>query len=199
MASQFELDKGDQFIIALDHSGSMQETDCEGGMSRSAYVQETVRAFVRAAAQWDPDGVSFYVFNARCETFPDVTDPARIDEIMRDLGYPRGGTATHLAIKQAFIEHKAKGSQQTFLIMFTDGEPSDPAATEAAVRDIANAVTNEKEFRISILTVGGRTPELDAWLKRLDDSLDGAPFDIVSIDRMEDVDFNAAVEAAIEG
>lgn len=200
MGSQFELNKGDQFIIALDHSGSMQETDCEGGVSRSAFVMETMRTFIRQAAQWDPDGVSFYVFHGSvCEKHPDVQKVEDIDRIIAAIKLPRGGTPTHLVLRDAFAEHCQKKSEQTFLMLFTDGEPSDPAATEQAVRDIANLVKDAQEFRISILTVGNRTPELDAWLTRLDDSLEGAKFDIVSIDRLEDVNFADAVDNAIAG
>lgn len=197
-ANNFELNKGDQFIIALDVSGSMQAQDTPSGQSRLAYTMETLKVFVREAAKWDPDGVSFYSFNNRLEQHPDVTSVEQIDAMLAVLK-PGGGTSTEVAITAAYQEHKKKGSEQTFLILFTDGEPSDPEAVKKAVVDITNQVKDEKEFRISILTVGHRSPQLDKWLDDLDDHLDAAKYDIIDIEKLEDVNFEDAVAKAIEG
>lgn len=196
-ASNLELNKGDQFIIGLDISGSMGATDCPGGMSRFAYTLETLKTFVREAAKWDPDGVSFYPFGVQCHAYPDLQP----DDIEAKIGGLRleGATMTHLAIQRAYQEHKAKKNEQTFLMIFTDGEPSDPPAVKQAIIDITKDVTDEKEFRIAFLTVGVRTPHLDAWLTALDDTLtsDGAKYDIVDVKRLEEVDFMQAVDGAL--
>jgi Mg-chelatase subunit ChlD len=198
VANNFELNKGDQFIVAFDISGSMQTQDCPGNTRRFDYVLETMRAFIGEAAKWDPDGVSFYTFNNRLTEYPDVTSVAQInDTIARQR--PGGGTATHLPIAAAYREHKTKGSEQTFLMMFTDGEPSDPEAVKQAIVDITKDVKDEKEFRICILTVGERSPQLDQWLTDLDDHLTEARYDILVVEKLEDVDFETAVANAIEG
>lgn len=197
-ANNFELNKGDQFVIALDVSGSMQAQDTPSGQSRLAYTLETLKVFVREAAKWDPDGVSFYSFNNKLTQAPDVQKVEDIDALINSLK-AGGGTATQLPITAAFEEHKKKGSEQTFLILFTDGEPSDGEAVKKAIIDITNQVKDEKEFRISILTVGNRTPELDKWLTDLDDNLTGAKYDIVDIRKLEEVNFEEAVANAIEG
>lgn len=198
MPSNFELNKGDQFIVAFDISGSMQTKDCPGPTTRFEYVKETMFVFIAEAAKWDPDGVSFYAFNNRLTELPDVTS---VDDIKAKIATlkPGGGTATHLPITAAFAEHTKKGSEQTFLMMFTDGEPSEPDLVKKAIIDITNKVKDEKEFRISILTVGERTPALDKWLTDLDDHLTDAKYDIVDIEKLEDVDFEQAVANAIEG
>ena len=56
-ASNFELHKGDQFIIAADASGSMQQTDTPSGENRFKYTLETLKVFVREAAKWGFVGV----------------------------------------------------------------------------------------------------------------------------------------------
>lgn len=197
-ANNFELNKGDQFIVAFDHSGSMQAQDCPGNSTRFSYVLETMKAFIVEAAKWDPDGVSFYAFNNALSVYPDVVS---VDEINTTIGKlrPAGGTNTHLAITAAYNEHKQKGSEQTFLMIFTDGEPTNPDAVKHAIVDITKDVKDEKEFRICILTVGVRTPALDQWLENLDDHLTEAVYDIVDIEKLEDVDFETAVANAIEG
>jgi uncharacterized protein with von Willebrand factor type A (vWA) domain len=196
--SNFELNRGDQFIIALDASGSMQTKDCPGNTDRFSYVLETMRAFVAEAAKWDPDGVSFYVFNSELKAYQDVATIQEIDEKIA-VTKPRGGTNTHLAIEAAYKEHKAKQSDQTFLLVFTDGEPTNPGAVKKSIVDITNNVQDEKEFRVAFLTVGERSPELETWLKDLDDNLTDAKYDIVTVDKLEDVDFETAVADAIDG
>lgn len=194
-ASNLELNKGDQFIIGLDISGSMGATDCPGGLSRINYTLETLKTFVREAAKWDPDGVSFYPFGVQCHAYPDM-QPDDIDAKLVGIRL-EGATMTHLAIAAAYAEHKSKKNEQTFLMVFTDGEPSDPPAVQKAIVDITNDVKDEKEFRIAFLTVGNRTPGLNAWLTELDDALPGAKYDIVDVKRLEEVDFMAAVDGAL--
>lgn len=197
-ANNFELNKGDQFIVAFDISGSMQAQDCPGNTRRFDYVIETMKAFIGEAAKWDPDGVSFYTFNNSLTVFPDVKTVQEINDKIGRLR-PGGGTGTHLAITAAYKEHKSKGSEQTFLMVFTDGEPTDPASVQKVIVDITKDVKDEKEFRICILTVGERSPELAKWLDDLDNHLTGAKYDIVKVQKLEDVDFERAVADAIEG
>lgn len=193
-----ELHKGDQFIVGLDISGSMQSADCPGGATRFQYVLETMKTFIKEAAKWDPDGISFYAFNNSVQAHPDVATVEEINDMIKKIKVG-GGTNTHLALTAAFKEHTDKKNEQTFFMIFTDGEPSDPDAVKKAIVDITNQVKDEKEFRILILTVGERSKELDTWLENLDDHLDEAKYDIVDIEKMEDVDFEQAVANAIEG
>lgn len=195
--SNLELNKGDQFIIGLDISGSMGNTDCPGGLSRFKYTLETLKTFVAEAAKWDPDGVSFYPFGVQCHAFPDLK-PDEIDAKIAGLKL-EGATMTHLAIDRAFAEHKSKGNKQTFFLLFTDGEPSDPEAVKRSIIKITNEVADPLEFRIAFITVGQRSTDLDAYLTHLDDTLtsDGAKHDIVDVKRMDEVDFMAAVNGAL--
>lgn len=197
--NNIELNKGDQFIIGLDISGSMGTTDCPGGASRIAYSIENLKVFVTEAAKWDPDGVSFYPFGASVHAFRDQK-PEDIDTNIAAFSKKlEGMTRTDLAITKAFEEHVEKGNEQTFLLIITDGDPSDRQAVEDAIIKITNTVADEKEFRIGFVTVGVRSSSLDHWLTELDDNLTqkGAKYDIVDVKRLEDVDFYAAVEGAL--
>lgn len=195
--SNLELSRGDQFIIGLDISRSMETADCPDGMKRLAYTLETLKIFVCEAAKWDPDGISFYPFGATVHAYPDML-PDDIDTKLKTLR-TEGATMTHLAVDRAYAEHVAKKSEQTFLMIFTDGEPSDPAALKQSIIRITNAVKDPSEFRIAFITVGVRSAGLDAYLTNLDDTLtnDGAKYDIVDVKRLEEVDFMAAVDGAL--
>jgi Mg-chelatase subunit ChlD len=197
-ANNFEVHKGDQFILAVDTSGSMQNTDTPSGENRFKYTMETFKVFVREAAKLDPDGVSFYSFANNVDQHPDVSTIEEVDALLKKI-HLGGSTATDKVIKAAYTEHKSKGSAQTLFILFTDGEPSDPDAVKKTVIDITNDVKSEMEFRISILTVGDRSAELDQWLNDLDEHLTGAKYDIIDVSKLEDVDFMTACSNAIEG
>ncbi len=195
--SRLEINKGDQFIVALDISGSMNTQDCKGGTSRLAYTLETVKTFCAEAAKFDPDGVSIYLFGASCHAFPDMK-PEDIDAKLSGIK-TESMTRTDLAINAAYAEHKSKGSKQTFLLCFTDGEPADQEAVEKAIIAITKDVKDPLEFRIGLLTVGERSPSLRKWLVDLDDNLTskGAAHDIVDVKTMDEVDFIAAVNGAL--
>jgi Mg-chelatase subunit ChlD len=186
-----ELKKGDQIQFLIDRSGSMATADCDGE-TRYNHSKEKVKAFVRGASSFDPDGVSVHFFNNRVEAHKNVSTEAEVDRLI-DQHKPGGGTATHLALQTAWNEHRSTGAKASFIFVITDGEPSEPADTERQIVSITQSVSSPEEFRIAFLTVGKRTPELQQWLTNLDSNLKGAKFDIVSVEELDNVDFDQAV------
>lgn len=197
-ANNLELNKGDDFIIGLDISGSMGSTDCPGGLSRLQYALEQFRTFTTEASKWDTDGVSLYAFGINVHAYPDVAADkldATIDAITRKG--TEGATMTHLVIQKAWAEHLERKNEQTVLMLFTDGEPSDQDAVFKTIAEITTKVKDEREFNIAFITVGGRSPSLEKFLATLDDALPGAKYDIVDVKRLEEVDFYKAFDGAL--
>lgn len=190
--SQLELNKGDDFIFAIDVSGSMQTKDTPTGASRIDYVKEQLKAFITNAVQWDTDGVEVFTFGAKITDLGKNQNGAMIDT----LKATESSTMTHLAIQHARRLAKVDGGEQTVLFIITDGEPSDPDAVKETIRGIAAELKDEHEFAISILTVGKRSPALDQFLTDLDDNLK-AKHDIVDVRELESTDFEAAFAAAL--
>jgi Mg-chelatase subunit ChlD len=196
--NNLELNKGDDFIIGLDISGSMQAQDCPGNTSRIQYALEQFKTFIHEASKWDTDGVSLYAFGATVHAYPDVA-PEKLDEVIAQITSKglEGMTRTDQVILKAWEEHKARANEQTVLMLFTDGEPSDADAVFKAIADITNQVKDEREFNIAFITVGTRTAALSAFLAKLDDAIPGAKYDIVDVKALEEVDFYRAFDGAL--
>lgn len=196
--NNLELNKGDDFIIALDISASMQATDCPGSLSRTKYALEQFGVFVKEASKWDTDGVSLYAFGVNVHTLPDVNADGLDAAIGQITSKPyEGATMTHSVVQKAYAEHLERKNEQTVLMVFTDGEPSDPDSLLKTIADITNQVKDEREFNIAFITVGNRTPGLEAFLAKLDDGIPGAKYDIVDVKRLEEVDFYKAFDGAL--
>jgi Mg-chelatase subunit ChlD len=195
--SQFELNKGDNFIFAIDVSGSMQATDTPAGASRIEYLKEQVITFAREASKWDEDGIDVISFGHQVKVFEKVT-AEKAGDIIGGLKATESQTRTDLVITKAYELHKAGGYKQTVLFLATDGEPTGTTdeAVKDAIRAIASDVKDEHEFAISILTVGVPSASLQSFLTELDDSLK-AKHDIVDVKALESVDFIAAFAGAL--
>lgn len=199
--SQLELNKGDNFIFAIDVSGSMQARDTPSGASRIEYLKEQVITFAREASKWDDDGIDVIVFGHEVRAYEKVTAEKAAD-IIGPLAANQSYTRTDLAIQKAYELHEKGGYKQTVLFLATDGEPTGTTEETAeetvkqTIRDIAARLKDEHEFAISILTVGKPSANLQAFLTDLDDNLK-AKHDIVDVKALESVDFLAAFSGAL--
>lgn len=196
MSNQLELNKGDNFIIAVDVSASMGQKDCPGGMSRIDYLKEKTILFANEASKWDEDGIDVLAFGHQVTPHLNVTAQKAADTIGA-LRANEGSTDTAAVIAAAYKRHKETKSEQTVLFVATDGEPNDREAVKKTITDISNSLNNEYEFAISFLTVGDIAPSLQSFLTALDDDLKGAKHDIVDVKRLEEVDFMAAFTGAL--
>jgi uncharacterized protein YegL len=201
--SSFELNQGDNFIVAIDVSASMKMTDTPNGMSRIDYAKEQTKAMSREAARFDTSGIDLVTFGARVDVMTDVT-PDKADQVIDGLVANQMATVTDKAIQAAWKRAKqirAAGSTDNItLLMITDGAPSDPQAVVDTIVDITKEMTSDEEFGITFLRVG-QDPTIAAYLEKLDDGLSakGAKFDIVDVQILEDTDFMTAFAGALDG
>lgn len=194
--SQLELNKGDNFIFAIDVSASMQATDTPTGAQRIDYLKETVNTFIGEASKWDEDGIDVVTFGHSIKTHTKVT-AEKAKDIIAPLKASEGSTDTAGAIKAAWKLHREGGYKQSVLFVATDGEPNDEGAVLSTIAAITLELRDEHEFAISFLTVGQRSAGLEKFLSKLDDAVPGAKHDIVDVKRLEEVDFMAAFAGAL--
>lgn len=194
--NNLELNKGDNFIFAIDVSGSMGHNDCPGGLTRINYLKEKVVLFATEASKWDTDGIDVLTFGHEVTPFLGVTAEKAI-EVIGKLGANEGSTDTAGVINAAYKLHKDGGKEQTLLFVATDGQPNDREAVKQAIINITNDVKDEREFNISFLTVGNIDAGLRSFLTSLDDDLKAAKYDIVDVKVLEEVDFMTAFSGAL--
>jgi uncharacterized protein YegL len=199
------LDQRDYTLI-IDKSGSMSTADMPGGRSRWQSMQEATMALARRCEQFDPDGITVYLFASRFKRFENVT-AAKVDQIFRE-NEPMGSTALDAVLQNAFddfFQRKAAGQLKPngdLWVVVTDGEPNDQRAVMKVIIDGTRKMSRDEELGISFIQIG-KDPLASRFLKVLDDELTraGAKFDIcdtITMDEMEDTPLNEVLLGAIQ-
>ncbi|GAA6620361.1 hypothetical protein NUACC26_061770 [Scytonema sp. NUACC26] len=183
------------YTLILDKSGSMSTPDQAGGRSRWDIAQESTLALARKCEQFDPDGITVYVFSGKFKRYEEVTS-AKVAQVFMEND-PAGTTnlaGVLLHATQNYFQRKAAGKAkpngETILVV-TDGEPDDRKAVFEVIIDATRKMDRDEELGISIIQVGS-DPQATKFLKALDDQLQGvgAKFDIcdtVTLDDLEDM------------
>jgi len=141
-------------------------------------AEAAVAALAPSITRCDPDGITMYFFSSRGKfpKYSHVTTPNAVANAFRSQK-PDGSTCLDGVLRLALDEHFQKGTPTTILVI-TDGEPDDRAAVERMIKDAANRLNRDDELSISFIQVGRDAPAT-RWLRKIDDQLVGAKFDIV--------------------
>ncbi len=183
------------YTLIIDKSGSMSTPDQVGGRSRWEIAQESTLALARKAEQFDPDGITVYVFSGRFKRYDDVTS-AKVAQIFLEND-PAGTTNLAGVLQDAinnYFQRKAAGQSKPngeTILVITDGEPDDRKAVFEVIIHATRQMERDEELGISIIQVGSDT-QATKFLKALDDQLQsvGAKFDIcdtVTLDDLEEM------------
>ena len=183
------------YTLIIDKSGSMSTPDQVGGRSRWEIAQESTLALARKAEQFDPDGITVYLFSGRFKRYNDVTS-AKVTQIFLEND-PAGTTNLAAVLQDAlnnYFQRKAAGKSKPngeTILVITDGEPDDRKAVFEAIIHATRQMERDEELGISIIQVGSDA-QATKFLKALDDQLQsvGAKFDIcdtVTLDDLEEM------------
>jgi Mg-chelatase subunit ChlD len=183
------------YTLIIDKSGSMSTPDQMGGRSRWEIAQESTLALARKAEQFDPDGITVYVFSGRFKRYDDVTS-AKVAQIFLEND-PSGTTNLASVLQDAlnnYFQRKAAGKTKPngeTILVITDGEPDDRKAVFEVIIHATRQMERDEELAISIIQVGSDA-QATKFLKALDDQLQsvGAKFDIcdtVTLDDLEEM------------
>ncbi len=183
------------YTLIIDKSGSMSTPDQVGGRSRWEIAQESTLALARKCEQFDPDGITVYVFSGRFKRYDDVTS-AKVAQIFLEND-PSGTTNLAGVLQDAlnnYFQRKAAGKTKPngeTILVITDGEPDDRKAVFEVIINATRQMERDEELGISMIQVGSDS-QATKFLKALDDQLQGvgAKFDIcdtVTLDDLEDM------------
>ncbi|TAF02020.1 MAG: VWA domain-containing protein, partial [Nostocales cyanobacterium] len=183
------------YTLIIDKSGSMSTPDQAGGRSRWDIAQESTLALARKAEQFDPDGITVYLFSGRFKRYENVTS-AKVAQIFLEND-PAGTTNLAGVLNNALDNYfQRKNSGQTkpngeTILVVTDGEPDDRKAVFEVIINATRQMERDEELGISIIQVGSDA-QATKFLKALDEQLQsvGAKFDIcdtITLDDLEDM------------
>ncbi|HLO84643.1 MAG TPA: VWA domain-containing protein [Nostocaceae cyanobacterium] len=181
------------YTLIIDKSGSMSTPDQAGGRSRWDIAQESTVALARKCEQFDPDGITLYVFSGRFKRYENVTT-AKVAQIFQEND-PAGTTNLAGVLQDAtnnYFQRKASGQTKPngeTILVITDGEPDDRKAVFEVIISASRQMEKDEELAISLIQVGA-DPQATKFLKALDDQLQGvgAKFDICDTITLEDLE-----------
>lgn len=193
------------YTLIIDKSGSMSTPDQVGGRSRWEAAQESTLALARKCEQFDPDGITVYLFSSRFRRYDNVTS-SKVEQIFQE-NEPVGTTNLATVLKDAtnqYFQRKAAGQTKPggeTIIVVTDGEPDDRKAVMVAIVEASQQMERDEELGIAMIQVGN-DPTATQFLKALDDQLQGvgAKFDIcdtITIDDMAELTLSEVLLNAI--
>jgi vWA found in TerF C terminus len=181
------------YTLIIDKSGSMATKDKPGGSSRWQIMQESTLALASKCEEFDPDGITIYLFSGKFKRYDNVT-AARVGTIFQEND-PSGRTDLAAVLADAvnnYFQRKATGQTPAngeIILVVTDGEPDDRKAVMQVILDASQKLDRDEELAISFIQVG-MDEAATKFLKILDDDLGraGAKFDIVDTITMHDME-----------
>ncbi|MBD2079513.1 VWA domain-containing protein [Leptolyngbya sp. FACHB-17] len=189
--SGFDSLKNRDYTLILDKSGSMSATDQSGGRSRWEAVQESALALARKCEQFDPDGITVYLFSSRFKRYDDVTS-SKVEQIFMEND-PIGSTNLASVLwdaAQNYFHRKATGKTKAgeTILVVTDGAPDDRRAVIEAIIRSTEQMESDEELAITFLQIGSDSGAKQ-FLTALDDQIKdvGAKFDICDTITMDDM------------
>ena len=193
------------YSLIIDKSGSMSVRDQPGGKSRWEIMQESTLALASKCEEFDPDGITVYLFSGRFKRYDNVT-ASKVSQIFQE-NEPSGRTDLASVLLDAtnnYFQRKATGQTKAngeTILVVTDGEPDDRKAVMKVIIEASRRLDKDEELAISFIQIG-TDAQATKFLKILDDDLQsaGAKFDIVdtvTIDDMEDMTLREVLLNAI--
>jgi uncharacterized protein YegL len=181
------------YTLIIDKSGSMSTADRPDGKTRWDTAQESTLALARKCEEFDPDGITIYLFSSRFRRYDNVTS-AKVSQIYQE-NEPIGRTDLAAVLQDSldsYFQRKATGQSKPngeTIFVITDGEPDDRKAVMRSIVDATQKMDRDEELAISFIQVG-KDRAATEFLKALDDRLEsaGAKFDIVDTVTMEDME-----------
>lgn len=171
------------YTLIIDKSQSMSATDTASGKSRWEVMQESAIAMATVCEQFDPDGITIYLFADEFKRYENIT-ANKVAQIFQD-NQPSGKTNLSAVLKDATDNYFSRRATERskangeLIVIVTGGEVNNPQAVKQIMIDASNQLQRDEELAISLIQVGSNT-EATELFQVLDHELQGAgaKFDI---------------------
>ncbi|MFM2064169.1 MAG: hypothetical protein RLZZ507_3840 [Cyanobacteriota bacterium] len=181
------------YTLIIDNSASMAQPTAKGDKSKWLALQESTFALACKCEEFDPDGITVYLFSRNFQRFDHVTS-AKVSQIFAE-NQPADTTNLVGVLQDAinnYFTRKAAGKTKPngeIILVITDGIPYDRQAVCEIIINATHKMEHEKELGISIIQVGSNS-QATKFLKALDEQLQsiGAKFDICDTITLEDLE-----------
>ncbi len=173
-------------VIVLDKSGSMDERDCPGGMSRWDWCRDQMMSLTAQISSVFKNGITVALYSSDYDIFRNV-DLGYVTRIFGENG-PSGGTYTGKVMDAVFTDYFARkasnpATRKLLVQVVTDGDPSDKGALIAAISRASQMINSPGEITVNFLQIGHEEAGART-LAKLDNNMasEGAKFDIVRVE-----------------
>lgn len=173
-------------VIVLDKSGSMDERDCPGGMSRWDWCRDQMMSLTAQISSVFKNGITVALYSSDYDIFRNV-DLGYVNRIFGENG-PSGGTYTGKVMEAVFDDYFARrasnpATRKLLVQVVTDGDPSDKGALIAAIARASQMINSPGEITVNFLQIGHEEAGART-LAKLDSNMasEGAKFDIVRVE-----------------
>jgi hypothetical protein len=179
------------YTLIIDNSASMAKPFENTNTSRWLALQESTLALARKCEEFDPDGITVYLFARQFQRFDHVTS-AKVAQIFAE-NLPTDSTNLVGVLQDAinnYFARKAVGKNKVngeIILVITDGVPYDRQAVFETIINATQKLTNDRELRIYMIQVGTDN-KATKFLESIDDELQsvGAKFDICDTITLEE-------------
>ncbi len=189
MAVNLDKIKEYDFVVAVDGSGSMDAKDVKSGFfgstTRWKAAEESAISISKELEKISPGGMGLVIFSGHGARSYSNQNAADIANVFK-TNSPSGTTPLAEGLT-ASLQLLAGSRKKKFIVVFTDGVPNSQQAAAQVIVNQANSQSTDDECTILFIQVGADA-SATAYLRKLDDELKDAKFDIV--------DAKTAAEAA---
>lgn len=191
-------------VVVIDKSGSMNETDCPGNVSRWEWCRDQLLNFTNQTAAVFKNGITVVLFSSNYREFKNV-DFSLIPQIF-ESNSPGGGTYMAKPLSQIFDEYFQKRDsspspvRKLLIEVITDGDPSDRGDLFETVSRATNRMKSADEIKLNFLQIGNERAGTNT-LNKLSTELvpnDGAQFDIVGLEPFSAVETEGLPGAMVD-
>lgn len=163
--SDEEMDKLD-FIVVVDHSGSMGARSKYMSGSRLDEVQESVMAMAIVAEKHDDDGLTVIAFDHRIKTY-DGVGSLKVAVVFKE--FPPDGRTNLTGALAAAVDKARESEKEVVVLVYTDGRPNNQDSAMDVI-DQAGRTLGRPKIGLTLIQVGD-DPGATRFLKVLDDEM----------------------------